>query len=192
VSGLVLLVGDDRDMRVLAQRWLVESGYVVHALETGEDCLAALGHSLPDAILLDADLAGPSGIDVLEAIRDLQHFLPVILTTTESAVDTVTRAMRLGAYDYLVKPLDRTKLLTTAKNAVERHRMTVRLARFENGADGSSLVAPHGPLMRLDELERLAIENALRHTNGNLSAVVRHLGIGRTTLYRKLKKYGLQ
>ena len=58
--------------------------------------------------------------------------------------------------------------------------------------NGHSLLTAQSPLMRLDELERLAIENALKHTNGNVSAVVRHLGIGRTTLYRKLKKYGLQ
>ena len=83
MSGLVLLVEDDRAIRVLPERWLEDSGYTVQALDTGEDCLQALGNSLPDAILLDVNLPGLSGIDVLEAIRDSQHFLPVIMMTSE-------------------------------------------------------------------------------------------------------------
>lgn len=147
MSGLVLLVEDDRAIRVLPQTWLEESGYTVEALDTGEDCLQALGKSLPDAILLDVNLPGVNGLEVLEAIKDSQHFLPVIMMTSESAVETVVSAMQLGAYDYLVKPLDRTKLLTTLKNAVERHRMSVRLAQLENGADGVAGMVGSSPVM---------------------------------------------
>ncbi len=147
MSGLVLLVEDDRAIRVLLQKWLVDSGYVVEALETGEDCLQTLGQTLPDAILLDVNLPGVSGLDVLEAIKDSQHFLPVIMMTSESGVETVVSAMQLGAYDYLVKPLDRTKLLTTLKNAVERHRMSLRLAQLESGVDGVGGMVGSSPVM---------------------------------------------
>lgn len=148
MSGLVLLVEDDLVTRVLLERWLQEAGYAVESLGTGEDCLQALGKSLPDAILLDVNLPGLSGLDVLAAIRDSQHFLPVIMMTSDSGVETVVSAMQLGAYDYLVKPLDRTKLLTTLKNAVERHRMSVRLAQLEDGADGVSGMVGSSPVMK--------------------------------------------
>ncbi|MDG2303198.1 MAG: sigma-54 dependent transcriptional regulator [Candidatus Binatia bacterium] len=148
MSGLVLLVEDDRAIRVLPQRWLEDSGYTVEALDTGEDCLQAVGKCLPDAILLDVNLPGVSGLDVLAAIKDSQHFLPVIMMTSESAVETVVSAMQLGAYDYLVKPLDRTKLVTTLKNAVEKHRMSVRLAQLENGANGVAGMVGSSPVMK--------------------------------------------
>lgn len=148
MSGLVLLVEDDRAVRILSQRWLEEAGYTVEALGSGEDCLQALGKTLPDAILLDLNLPGVSGLDVLEAVRDSQHFLPIIIMTSESAVETVVSAMQLGAYDYLVKPLDRTKLLTTLKNAVERHRMSVRLAQLEDGADRVAGMVGSSPVMK--------------------------------------------
>lgn len=147
VSGHVLLVEDDRAVRVPPQAWLEESGYTVETFDTGEDCLQALGTSLPDAILLDANLPGVNGLEVLEAIKDSQRLLPVILMTSGSAVETVVSAMQRGAYDYLVKPLDRTKLLTTLKNAVERHRMSVRLAQFENAADGVVGMVGSSPVM---------------------------------------------
>lgn len=142
------MVEDDRAIRVLPQSWLEDSGYAVRSLDTGEDCLQALGQTLPDAVLLDVNLPGLSGLDVLKAIRDSHHFVPVIMMTSESGVETVVSAMQLGAYDYLVKPLDRTKLLTTLKNAVERHRMSVRLAQLENGADGVAGMVGSSPVMK--------------------------------------------
>lgn len=147
VSGHVLLVEDDRAIRLLSETWLEGFGYTVQAVETGEDCLQALGTSLPDAILLDVNLPGVNGLEVLEAIKDSQHFVPVIMMTSQSCVETVVSAMQLGAYDYLAKPLDRTKLLTTLKNAVERHRMSVRLAQLESGSDGVAGMVGSSPVM---------------------------------------------
>ena len=148
MSGHVLLVEDDRAIRVLPERWLSDSGYAVQALDSGEECLRALGESLPDAILLDVNLPGRTGLEVLREIQSAQHFCPVIMMTAESGVETIVAAMQLGAYDYLVKPLDRTKLLTTLKNAVERHRMSVRLAQLEGGSDGFEGMVGSSPVMK--------------------------------------------
>ena len=68
---------------------------------------------------------------MLEKLRAHQPLLPVVILTADSTANSAVAAMQLGAYDYLVKPIDRTKLLTTIKNAVERYQMALRVAQLE-------------------------------------------------------------
>ncbi len=130
-ENAVLVVDDERTQRILLQRWLEDAGYTVNALEDGEMCLDALNRTLPDAICLDLSMPGLSGLEVLARIKATHRFLPVIILTADEAVDTVVAAMQAGAYDYLVKPVDRTKLLTTLQNSIERHQMSMRMTELE-------------------------------------------------------------
>ncbi len=129
--GTVLVVDDDHSFRVLLQRWLSNAGYATELFADGESCLAALGQLIPSAVCLDLSLPGSGGLAVLETLRAHQPLLPVIILTADSTVNSAVAAMQLGAYDYLVKPIDRTKLLTTMKNAVERYQMALRVAQLE-------------------------------------------------------------
>ena len=133
-QGTILVVDDDHSFRVLLHRWLTNAGYAAELFGDGETCLAALGRVLPAAVCLDLGLPGSGGLAVLETLRAHQPLLPVIILTADSTVNSAVAAMQLGAYDYLVKPIDRTKLLTTIKNAVERYQMTLRLAQLEREA----------------------------------------------------------
>jgi DNA-binding NtrC family response regulator len=180
VRGRVLLVEGDQSGRAVHRRWLAESGYAVEAVTGEAGCLDAIRRAPPDAVLLDVTPAGSHGADVLGTIGGSRDELPVIVLTSESAIDSAVAAMQLGAYDFLVEPIERTRLLASVRNAVERRRLNVRLSQLEG---------EEAPALRLEDVERIAIEKALRRTNGNVSEVVRQLGIGRTTLYRKLKKY---
>ena len=136
VQPLVLVVDDDPDVRRLVRLFLESDGYATEAFGDAESCLAGLGRLLPDAVCLDLNLPGLGGIETLERIKALEPRLPVIILTANTEVDTVVTAMQRGAYDYLVKPFDRSKLLTTVRNAVERARMAVRLAALEREARG--------------------------------------------------------
>ncbi len=132
--GLVLVVDDDPQLRRLVARSLERSGYQVESYPTGEDCLAALSHVLPDAVCLDLDMPGLGGLETLKRIRARHRLLPVIILTGDSAVDSVVAAMLEGAYDYVVKPIDFTALTTRIRNAVDRGRMSVRLLELEREA----------------------------------------------------------
>jgi DNA-binding NtrC family response regulator len=150
--GSVIVTEDDPTIRLFHQRWLEEDGYRVTAVETGEACLRALDEMIPDAVLLDLHLPGLGGIEVLEQVRNSHRLLPVIITTSNTAVATVVAAMQRGAYDYLAKPVDRTKLLTTLRNAVDRHRMSVRLAQLERDAGGGGFPGIVGTSAAMKEL----------------------------------------
>ncbi|MEM9068568.1 MAG: sigma-54 dependent transcriptional regulator [Myxococcota bacterium] len=132
-SGLVALVEDDPDARILTMRWLEHAGYEVEPLESAEALFDALQTTLPDVLCLDLELPGLSGLETLRRLRKTHPQLPIIILTAHRDVDTVVEAMQRGAYDYLPKPLDRTKLMTTIKNAIEKLQLTLRVQHLERG-----------------------------------------------------------
>ena len=135
-KGTIFVVDDDPNQRMILERWLVREGYEVVLLESGEACLDALSEELPSAICLDLNMPGFGGMNTLEQVHDHNPVLPVIVLTADDAVNSVVQAMRLGARDYLTKPLDHRKLLTTLSNAVEVGRLAMRVSQLEREADG--------------------------------------------------------
>lgn len=85
----------------------------------------------PLAVLLDLNMPGIGGTEALKEIRARHRYLPVIVFTSEREVQTVVDVMQQGAYDFLPKPLAQNKLLTTVRNAVTQHDMTVRVLELE-------------------------------------------------------------
>lgn len=190
-GGRVLLVGGTRAARAIPRQWLEQSGYAVWSVDRSGDWLRELAPSRPDVVVLEDSDGSGGGEDRVGEGWETPADLPVVVI--QSSVDGRSdQVLSERAYDYLERPLDRTRLLTTVRNAVERRRLALQVSRFENSSmAGPASNALRSPPLPLAELERIAIENALEHTRGNLSAVGRQLGIGRTTLYRKIKKYGL-
>ena len=133
---VVMVVDDDPSVVTLLDRLLDRAGYQVEAFADAESCLQGLGRILPDAICLDLNLPGMGGVETLQRIKALEPFLPVVILTADDSVHSAVRAMQEGAYDYLVKPIDRAKLVTTVKNAVDRSKMSMRLAQLEREVEG--------------------------------------------------------
>jgi two-component system, NtrC family, response regulator AtoC len=148
--SLVVLVDDDRNLCDLVERFLDRAGYQVNVFHDGESFLAAMGAMMPDAICLDLNMPGIGGLQTLDLIKERQRQLPVIILTADHTVDSVVSAMQRGAYDYLVKPIDRTKLVTIVGNAVERYRMSMRLRQLERevGGEGYANIVGNSPAMK--------------------------------------------
>jgi len=95
-----------------------------------------LDNILPAVILLDIHMAGIDGFQVVETLKRRQSDVPVVMLTGDAGVAQVVRAMQAGAWDYVTKPTDRRKLLTTVRNAADRGAMNVRLRQLEREAAG--------------------------------------------------------
>ena len=135
---LIFLVDDDEHLRKLVASWLRSRSYQVAEFATGESAVEGLHSMMPVAVLLDLNLGeGMDGNQVLDQIKQWHRFLPVIVLTVDRDVDTVVRSMKDGAYDFLAKPLSEAKLMKTVDNAVERHRMALRLSQLERDAGNS-------------------------------------------------------
>jgi DNA-binding NtrC family response regulator len=110
MTGRILLVEDDEGHRETLRRHLSRSGHAVAAAETGEAALGAFSGIAPDLVLTDVRMPGMSGIDLLERLRNGDSATPVIVMTAFGDMHGAIDAMRKGAYDYLVKPLDLDQL----------------------------------------------------------------------------------
>jgi DNA-binding NtrC family response regulator len=135
--GLVLVVDDVEEVRRLVASILVRDGYDVETFASGEACLNAMAVLIPDAIYLDLDMPDLDGLGTLARLRSKHPGVPVIMLTGDDTVESIVSAMKLGAYDYLVKPPERQKLLAVARNAVEHYRMSLQLTSFKREAGGA-------------------------------------------------------
>jgi DNA-binding NtrC family response regulator len=130
----VLVADDDEEQRVLLRRILEgaeDARYVVTTARDGRSALESLREHVFDLALLDLSMPGLDGLEVLEAVGGDPVRPQVIFITGHGTVQAATRAMKLGAYDFVEKPVDRDRLLALVWRAAEAHRLQARTERFE-------------------------------------------------------------
>ncbi len=125
----ILVVDDEPEVGWLFGRVLGEDGYQVLSARTGEEALAKIEKEQPDLIFLDVRLPGQDGIALLSSIQKSGGKQLVIMLTGHGEVKTAVEAMKLGAYDYLTKPLPNDRLKIVVRNALQ----TVGLRREVHG-----------------------------------------------------------
>jgi DNA-binding NtrC family response regulator len=120
----ILVVDDEPDIRGLVQEILEDEGYRVSGAESGTAARQALRERRPDLILLDIWMPDLDGISLLkEWAQDEGLPCPVIMMSGHGTVETAVEATRLGAYDFLEKPLSMAKLLLTVERALEAEKL---------------------------------------------------------------------
>ena len=119
----ILIVDDEAGIRTSLAGILKDESYSASAVESGEECLELLRKSAFDVVLLDIWLPGIDGLDVLQKIREFDNPPEVIMISGHGTIETAVRATKLGAYDFLEKPLSLEKTLIVVKNAVESKRL---------------------------------------------------------------------
>jgi two-component system nitrogen regulation response regulator NtrX len=120
----VLIVDDEPGIRESLGSVLRDEGYQAEAVESAEDCLEALGKKSFDFVMLDIWLPGMDGLAALEKITALENPPLVIMVSGHGTIETAVRATKLGAFDFIEKPLSIDKTLLTLKHAAEQLRLT--------------------------------------------------------------------
>jgi DNA-binding NtrC family response regulator len=123
ISSVIHVVDDDSTVRDAITLALETADYQVVSFADAETALTAMKKRVPDLVLLDIGLPGMDGIETLEQIRRTYPDVPAIMITAYEDIQTVVAAMKLGAYDYVVKPIHMDSLEVAIGNALE----TVRL-----------------------------------------------------------------
>ncbi|MGE5205568.1 MAG: sigma-54-dependent transcriptional regulator [Chlamydiota bacterium] len=119
----ILIVDDEEGIRQSLKGVLEDEGYKVAAVESGESCLDTLRRRSFDVILLDIWLPGMDGLETLEKIREAEDAPEIIIISGHGTIETAVRATKLGAFDFLEKPLSLEKTLILVKNAAESRRL---------------------------------------------------------------------
>jgi DNA-binding response OmpR family regulator len=121
VSGAVLVVEDDRELREVVRRYLERAGHAVRTTGSGAQALGALAGGAVDLVVLDLGLPDVDGLEVLAAARD-GHAVPVVVLTARSQVEDRIDGLRRGADDYVTKPFSPTELVLRVEAVLARTR----------------------------------------------------------------------
>ena len=151
----LLVVDDEKHQRESLQMILEDEGYRVTAAADGRQALALAGETHPEVVLTDLKMPGLSGMDLVRALAEGPLPPRVILITAHGSVERAREAHRLGAFDYMSKPVVADELLFRVERAVESHRLNERALRLERRLKGDGLEAMVGESTAMREVFRL-------------------------------------
>ena len=158
----VLVIDDEKAIRETLSAILADEGYAVTAVESGEEGLRRLVEESYDLVFLDVWLRDRDGLSLLEATDGRLRDVPVVMISGHANVETAVRAVRLGAYDFLEKPLSLDRVVLTAQKAIERRDLLAEIASFRGRRESESALLGESPPMRRlrEEIARVAATDA--------------------------------
>jgi DNA-binding NtrC family response regulator len=124
----ILVVDDEESLRRVTQLKLTQMGYEAGTAASGAEALEVLARQPHDLVLTDMKMPGMTGIELLGRVRELYPEMIVIVATAFGTVETAVEAMRLGAYDYVIKPLQMDALRLVLGRALEHHKLRKEVA----------------------------------------------------------------
>ncbi len=133
-GGTVLIVDDERTLARAMKAFLAESGYEAEAAPDAEQALVTLERLRPDVVFTDVRLPGMHGIDLLKRVREFDPSIAVIVMTAYGSIEQAVEAVKLGAFDYVKKPLDLEELKLLADRARENSLLRQELSYYRRRA----------------------------------------------------------
>jgi len=183
-KGVVHVIDDDPSWRTSVQRLLSALGYVVALFESAEQFLEASELKVPGCVLLDMRMPGLSGLQLQERLVAMRRRVPVIFVSGHGDIPTSVLAMKLGAEDFLTKPVDTDLLVRAVERAIQRDR--------EEREERAQLESLHERLRALTPSERKVFDLVIRgklnkQIAGELGTAERTIKWHRHNLMQKLQ-----
>jgi DNA-binding NtrC family response regulator len=200
----ILIVDDEVGIRELLAEILFDEGYQVHLAENAEQARVYRLEHEPDLVLLDIWMPDTDGVTLLkEWVAEDLLTMPVVMMSGHGTVETAVEATRIGAVDFLEKPISMQKLLATVARAIKEGaaRLPVLTVADEvqnlvvdiDGAIRNFSLPLDLPLREAREhFDAVYFDYHLQKEAGNVSRVAEKVGLERTHLYRKLKQLGIK
>jgi two-component system nitrogen regulation response regulator NtrX len=123
VKPRILVIDDESAIRDSLRMILEYEGYEVQGAATGQDGLTLVDRDPPELVFLDIKMAGMDGLEVLQRLKAGHDTLPVVMISGHATVSTAVEATKLGAFDFIEKPLSTERVLVTVRNALDRLRL---------------------------------------------------------------------
>lgn len=188
MPGTLLIVDDDAPTRRMLTVGLEAAGYQVQAVASGDAALASLRQASVDVVLADLNMAGMSGTELCQKLADEFPDVPAIVMTAFGTMENAVETMRVGAYDFLNKPLAIDALLLAVERAVKHHALRVEVKRLraatgEAGAWANLVGASHAMAELRQLLERVAATDSTVLLTGES-------GTGKEVVARTLHQQG--
>ena len=133
-GSTVLIVDDEQTLARSAKAFLADHGYDAEVATSGEKAMELLENLQPDVVFADVRLPGMSGLDLLKRIREFDPVIPVIMLTAYGSIEGAVEAVKLGAFDYVKKPVDLEELKLLADRARENRLLRQELSYYRRRA----------------------------------------------------------
>jgi two-component system, NtrC family, nitrogen regulation response regulator NtrX len=119
----ILIIDDEKNIRLSLAGILEDEGFVTRGAASGEEGLDAVRKEPPELVLLDIWMPGIDGMETLKRLKESHPFLPVVMMSGHGTIETAVKATKMGAYDFIEKPLSLEKILVTVTNALAMSRL---------------------------------------------------------------------
>jgi two-component system nitrogen regulation response regulator NtrX len=158
----ILVIDDEAAIRDSLKMILEYEGYDVQGAATGQDGLALADRDAADLVLLDIKMAGMDGLEVLQRLRATHEALPIIMISGHATVSTAVEATKLGAFDFIEKPLSTERVLVSVRNALDQQRLTEEVVTFRRTETLKHQLVGESPAVRgvLEAVKRAAPTSA--------------------------------
>jgi two-component system nitrogen regulation response regulator NtrX len=144
----ILIVDDERAIQKALRGVLEDEGYRVTAVGTGADALRAVADEMPDLVFLDIFMSHMDGLETLTELKRLRPEATVVMISGHGTIETAVKATRLGAYDFIEKPLSLEKTLITMSRALEHGRLERENAALRSRLDERAEIIGESDVMR--------------------------------------------
>ncbi|UCG78416.1 MAG: sigma-54-dependent Fis family transcriptional regulator [Nitrospirota bacterium] len=168
----ILVIDDEQGIRDTLKGILEDEGYNVITAESSEDGIELLKRSLPDLVILDIWLPNMDGIEALSIIRDIMPDLPVVMISGHANVELAVKSTKLGAYDFLEKPLSLDRIIITVERALEKSALIKKYKELQDGYSHSHRLVGRSAGIKavLDQIDKAAQSSATVLISGESGA----------------------
>jgi len=173
----VAIIDDEPNIRWTLGEFLRREGYEVLTAEDYQGGLSAITEHPVDVAIVDVILPKVSGIELLKEIRKNQEYIPVVMITGEPNFSTVSEIVRIGAYDYIIKPVVKEQLLHVVRRAVEKRELVAGKQRLQQKLHEHALNLEQEVSRRTRELEstlKKLASNEQAASLGRMAAQIAH------------------
>lgn len=184
----MLIVDGQQSDRALCATIGRELGLVCWQAKSAKEALERVESDAPELMLTDLVLGKNSGLELLAEVKKRSPLTEVALMSAHGTIESAVQAMRLGAHDFVVKPLCVEEFRSILERMVEK----VELTRKKKLLHGKAQLESAPLSTDLEELERFTVQRVFEQVAGDKEQAQKLLGISRATLYRKLKRYGIR
>ena len=147
MRAAVLIVDDEAGVRSALSGVLGDEGYAVEAVDSGEACLDRVAGHVFDVIILDIWLPGVDGLDTLTRLREHGVDAQVVMISGHGSIEAAVRAIKLGAFDFIEKPLSLEKTVLVVRNALRQRQLEVENRALRADADRRQAMVGDSPVM---------------------------------------------
>jgi DNA-binding NtrC family response regulator len=179
----VLVVDDEKSIRDAIKMILEYDKYDVQFAGDGPSALAKVAGTVFDVVLLDIKMAGMDGLRVLKTIKEKTPELPVVMISGHGTIETAVEATKLGAFDFLQKPLDRERLLITVRNAIQAKNLMSEVQEMKIQVEGKDVIL--GESLKIKEV--LAIVGRVAPTEARV-LIIGENGSGKELVARAVHR----